>query len=105
MPGMNKQQAQKWLQEFHGQYLILGFKPDGYKGIPATFEISTITANGPEDVFNSIKEFTEFKVFDLIESEYKEDWWKARAADQVNTMTEMEERELLQKLKAKYESQ
>lgn len=82
MPGINKQQANKWLQEFNCQYLLVGYKPDGYRGIPPTFETVTIPANSPDDVFNYMKGLSEVRVFEIMQSQYDDSWWRGMAIDQ-----------------------
>lgn len=103
MSGMRKEYAQQWLNGIDATLLIVGFKSDGYRGIPATFKEHIATAKNETELLQLIGGFENFRVFSIKEDEASSDWWKNRSENLKNQMTESEERELFEKLKEKYD--
>lgn len=86
------------------KYLIFGFKSDGIRSIPATYNLVIDIAVSEEAVYEKLEKVDPgFRIFTIgSEPMTPDDWMKAVAALR-QTETEKEERELLQKLKDKYE--
>lgn len=86
------------------KYLILGFKSDGIRGIPATYNLVIDIATDEDGVYDRIAGLeANFKVFSVgLQPLTSSDWLKAIAASG-QSKKEREERALLQKLKDKYE--
>lgn len=100
---MNYQKAQESLSQFEDIFLIIGYRPDGKKGIPVSYEWVVKTAINENDVCEKIKAFVEFKVFLIEEGPFSFDQWISLMISKSHEATEKEEKDLLQKLKAKYE--
>ena len=60
---MKAEQAKKQLDAWVPKYLIVGFVHDGYKGIPVTYEESTMIFESKEELLEALDEFYIFKVF------------------------------------------
>lgn len=103
--GIKKEQAELNVYSAAPEYVIIGFKSDGIRGIPATYNMVTEIANNEEEVLTIIPQLTPpFKVC-KISSEGSLSWmtWDEKLKQKTGQQTEAEERELLKKLKAKYE--
>lgn len=100
---MKIQDAEVWLRLFCPHYLIAGYKSDGYRGIPATYKEEFEFVIFEQDVYEQLEKFTEFRIFELQESVVKPAEWLELKKKKTRVDVEKRERELLQKLKDKYE--
>lgn len=100
---MNREQSHFILKNFGDKFLIVGFKPDGFRGFPVKYEWVTECAINESDVLNKIKGLIEFKVFLIKEGSFSFDQWINLSISKSQEATEKEEKELLEQLKAKYE--
>lgn len=102
---IKKEQAELNVYSADPQYVIIGFKSDGIRGIPATYNMVTEIAANEDEVLAIIPKLTPpFKVC-KISNEGSLSWmtWDEKVKQKNGHETEKEERELLKKLKAKYE--
>jgi hypothetical protein len=100
-----REEAEHIVYNANPKYLIVGFKSDGLRGLPATFNMVTLCAESEKELFQIIPDFIPpFRVF-KISDEGCDSWqtWTERATAESTSKTEAEERALLQKLKDKYE--
>lgn len=99
-----KEEAEKLVVAAEPNWLVIGFQSDGLRGIPHTFNMVAESSHTNEGVYAIIRKLEPpFRVF-TVGSEYLS-WqeWLQAAQNSTLLITESEERELLQKLKAKYE--
>ncbi len=102
---MKKEESEQWLNDFNPNFLVVGFRPDGIRGIPATYKEFILPVEFPKDVYSIADTLTDFKVFDLQPNSIDKKKWLELKIQFESERTEKEERELLEKLKAKYEPQ
>lgn len=94
------EEAKEKLSKAPVKYMVIGYKSDGIRGIPRTFEM-VVSAASEENIFDVIDALEECRVFNLSEVGTSEQW-KGKAKLHSDKKTEDKERELLQKLKQKY---
>lgn len=99
---MKKEEAKDWLHRFIDTYLIVGYAPDGIRGIPATYK-QVIATCWPTDVIKKIEGLTDFKVFKIGPSQMTTQQWIEFKNNSNDAETREREIELLNQLKAKYE--
>jgi hypothetical protein len=97
---MTYDEAKEKLSTFPLKYVIIGFKSDGRRGIPPTYEMG-IEASSEQTVFDDLKKFQEARVFSIAEIGTP-DHWKQKMKNYFDKKAEQEEKELLNKLKKKY---
>ena len=97
---MNYESAKEKLQIFPTQYVIIGFKSDGKRGIPPTYEMDVVAASNG-NVFDELKKFHEARVFSISEIGTPEHW-KQKMKDHFDSQTQKEEIEKLKELRKKY---
>jgi hypothetical protein len=100
---MNREQSHLKLKNFGDKFLIVGYKPDGFRGIPVKYEWVTESAYDENDVCQKTKGLIEFKVFLIKEGPFSFDQWRKLSLKKSQEQTEKEERELFEKLKSKFE--
>lgn len=101
MQNMNLEQAQEFLENQNFKYVIFGFMPDGSRGIPPKFQFGILGATD-ESLHTHILQFTQGRVF-LLEEVGKWPEWKERAMKAKKENDDKQEREIYERLKAKYE--
>jgi hypothetical protein len=101
---MINQEAFEILKNINSKYLIIGYKPDGYRGIPATYELCHLFADNELGVCKQIKGLTAFRVFEIGKESGFESEWKLKADGFANKENEKAERAQLNYLKQKYEN-
>lgn len=99
---MTKVIAETALQKASPKYLIIGMKPDGSRGLPVTY-VNQIAVSDEASILDNLQGFEQVRVFELTEVGDSDDWLKRRN-EAVAAKTVKEEKELLQKLKDKYEN-
>jgi hypothetical protein len=97
---MNYDEAKEELSTFPLKYVIIGFKSDGLRGIPATYE-TDVVASSEQSIFDDLKKFKEARVFSISEIGTP-DHWQQKMKNYFDKKAEQEEKELLNKLKKKY---
>lgn len=93
-------EAKEKLFSFPLKYVVVGFRSDGLRGIPATYVMDVVAASD-ETLFSELKKFQEAKVFSISEIGTA-DHWKEKTKKHFEQEKEREEKELLSKLKQKY---
>lgn len=84
------------------QYIVIGLRESSKRSLPIEYVRVDILCQHEIDVFKAIASLSVFRVYDLTLSSNPEDWsmrrnkWESDAQDQVD-------RELYEKLKAKFE--
>jgi hypothetical protein len=99
-----REEIERVINKVIPKYLIVGFKSDGLRGIPAKYNLVIDMASDGDEVYDKISRLElNFKIFSVgAEPMTSQDWIKAVAALK-ETKSEREERELYEKLKKKYE--
>ncbi|MEK6882018.1 MAG: hypothetical protein AABY22_20535 [Nanoarchaeota archaeon] len=85
------------------KYVIIGKKDSGYRCSPRKF----IDANDIADdsnIFETLNKYETFEVFNITQAIYTEKEWREKMQDYFKLLNEKQERELLNKLKNKYEA-
>lgn len=100
---MNYQNAQESLSSFKDIFLIIGYKPDGVRGIPVSYKWVTETAIDENDVCEKTKGMTEFKVFLIGHEPLSFPEWINLRISKSQEATEKEEKALYEQLKSKFE--
>lgn len=101
---MTLEEAQKSLDSVAIKYFIVGIKSDSKRSIPIQYEVGGAPATD-QNLYFIIKDFKHFRVFDVSENiEFTEDQFKEKMNEFFESETEEREREMLKKLKEKYES-
>lgn len=102
---MNLDEAFTYISDFDHRFLIIGFMSDGYRGIPATYKTVVTTAKDQDQVFTIIDKLKQYRVFELGKEIMSMLEWEAAMKANEAAKMEKEEKALLEKLKAKYETQ
>lgn len=97
---MKKADAEKALQNVVPKYVLIGFAPDGFKGIPATYQMKYAVVNDV-NLFDSMIGMDGVRVFELTEMP-QDDWLKQRN-EYFAKKTLEQEKEQFEKLKAKFD--
>ncbi len=101
---MNYDEAKQKLKDFSVDFLIVGFKHDGYRKIPANYIMDCDVANS-ENIYHELKKYESFKVYEVSDNETKsESEFKIAMKEFFDGEETKKEKELLQKLKNKYEN-
>jgi hypothetical protein len=101
---ISEQEALAAVRIANPKYLIIGFKSDGIRSIPQSYEFVAEYARTEDDVCQKISKLKPpFKVFEVGIESQPHQYWTAMASRRAAEKTESEERHLLQKLKDKYE--
>lgn len=100
---MNREQSRIKLKGFGDKFLIVGYKPDGKRGIPVKYELVAESAIDENDVCDKTQGLIELKVFVIEEGSLSFTQWINLRITKAQEATEKEEKELFEKLKSKYE--
>lgn len=100
--GIIESEARKELQSYSPEFIITGFMPDGYRGIPVKYNRAAMFLPSERDLIKAISDFSFFRVFAIGGEVESEAYWRDRAKAKSRDKTESEERALYEKLKAKY---
>lgn len=100
---MNREESRIKLKSFGDKFLIVGYKPNGQRGIPVIHKWVIETATDEIDVCDKTKGLVEFKVFLIEDGPLSFTEWINLRISKSQAATEKDEKELLEKLKAKYE--
>src|SRR5687768_12725460 len=92
----------KWLEEQRPMYLIIGFKPDGYKGIPRKFVEASDFASSVDEVYEKTKDWSRFRVFFVPKESDSSDYWITKRGEYFKAKERSAELAELERLKKKY---
>jgi hypothetical protein len=100
---MNREESRNRAKNFSDKFLIVGYKPNGQRGIPVIHEWVTKTAIDENEVCEKTKGLIEFKVFLIEEGPFSFTQWINLRASKSQEAIEKEEKALYEQLKSKFE--
>ena len=100
---MNREESRIKLKSFSDKFLIVGYKPNGQRGIPVIHKWVIEAASDENEVCEKTKGLIEFKVFLIEAGPLSFSEWINLRISKSQEQTEKDEKELLEQLKAKYE--
>lgn len=100
---MNRELSDMKLERFSDKFLIVGYKPNGQRGLPVIYEWVTETAFDETAVCAKTRGLIKFNVFSITDGVLSFDQWTNLRITKEQEAKEKEERELLDTLKAKFE--
>lgn len=98
------EKAIKMVKWFTPKYAVIGVKHDGYRKLPATFEVINCVVCSDAELYKTVSELEWFQVYEIGKSAGEEAEIRKAAENHFGLLKDEKQRKKYLKLKKKFES-